>query len=101
MSYSKAVLTGAVILGGAHAIAEEKVISVNDLSKFGINEQKVRSEFKNQFGFDLNSNESIQVGRDAEGKHIRFETLDHHSITVDIYAASGPFNKAISREEKY
>lgn len=98
MKYSKALVTGATIIGSSvGATAEEEVI-LKDLKKFGIDHFQVSEVFNFQTGVNLNPNETIRMIRDEEGKYIQFETLDHHSVIVPIELAAGPFNKRTARE---
>lgn len=87
-------LTGATILGGHLAHADELVIAVRDLSKDGISPDLVIQEFQNQHGIMLDIDSVLKVSRNEEGSSIKFEALDHISIVVPHDIARGAFNKA-------
>lgn len=93
MKYTKAIFTGAVAVTGSTAIAGEKLILAKELGLHGLDYQKIAQIYKNHSNINLNPNELLKVTRDEEGKHIRFETLDHLSVVVPIYHARGVANK--------
>ncbi len=87
------VVASAILTGLQQVMADEKTIAVKDLKDNGFSGSKVSSKFSNTQGLKLNPNELLRVTADEEGKHFKFETMDHISVVIDAKSARGIGNK--------
>lgn len=90
------IIAGTVVgisAGAANAESGLRAIAVKDLHTHGINRELVTTLFLQKQGIDLNLNEILQVELDEEGKNLKLETMDHLSVSVDLFSARGVGNK--------
>lgn len=72
---------------------KQLLILTKDLDRVGVSIEIVQDTYRLNKGRVLDLNEMVKVSAENEGSEIKFETLDHISITVPVHSAAGSWNK--------
>ena len=93
----KHIAVGSALIAGAQSVKADRTFAVKDLNLNGFLSQVVSEQFSSTYGLNLNPSEFLKVSAEDEGSNIRFETMDHLSVTIDAKSALGIGNKDLQR----